>query len=411
MTIDSGQAHAERLHGAERIALWSVVGAFCAFGAMWGICHVVLVDLQEALKLSTGALGAAMTFGVSASIPSMLISGRLVDKLGPRALIAMTTLLLATGLLCFALARNYVTFCAAMAILYGSSGAYDVAINAAAIHIERITQRRVIAYFHGAFSGVAAISGLFAGYLLSSAVPFRWIYIGLAALMLAMSILIASNPVLVHAKVSSPKAAGRNVSAIKLLLVPTVLLVAAITTLSFLSENALQTWSSIYLRISLGVPVLIGSIGPAGVYASMSLGRFISGYVVTHLGRCALLRISGVLTALGMIIALSSTTPWIVIAGFLFCGLAQSGIAPVAYSIGGDVAPDKAGQVTSIITTISYTGFLSGPALIGGLAELYGLRLALGLVIVGGVLISILALYIKEPKPVLERLPSYALES
>jgi MFS family permease len=386
---------------SDRVLTWAVVGSFCAFGAMWGVCHVILVDLQHALGISAGKLGVAMSIGVSASIPSMLISGRCIDRFGVRVVMAAAAAALAAGLLCFAVTRNYATLCLALVLLYGGSGAYDVTVNAAAIHVEQHTGRRIIAYFHGAFSGVAAIFAVTAGLLLSNSVPFRSLYFGLAAAMTGVVLLIATSSGLGGARRADARAGTFAVRSkpqiMRIILIPTILLVALIATLSSLSENALQSWSSIYLRTSLGVPVLVGSFGPAAVYAAMSVGRFICGYAVTKIGRSGYLRICGLVAAGGMGIALASDIPWLAISGFLVCGIAHAAVAPVAFSIGGDVAPAHAGQVSSAVATISYAGFLGGPVLIGGLAQLIGLRGALLSIVVAGLVITVLALWLREP--------------
>jgi MFS family permease len=89
---------------------------------------------------------------------------------------------------------------------------------------------------------------------------------------------------------------------------------------------------------------------------------------------------AGLLTALGMSLALTTTRPALAVAGFLVVGLGGSEVAPLAYSAGGDLAPRKAGAAVSVVTSFGYGGFLLGPVLVGGLAEVFGLRAALGVV-------------------------------
>jgi MFS family permease len=48
-----------------------------------------------------------------------------------------------------------------------------------------------------------------------------------------------------------------------------------------------------------------------------------------------------------------------------------------------------------VVTTLGYGGFLLGPVLVGGLAEILGLRVALGVIAVSGLLIFALALRLK----------------
>ncbi len=91
-----------------------------------------------------------------------------------------------------------------------------------------------------------------------------------------------------------------------------------------------------------------------------------------------------------------SPHPLLTLLGFLIAGIALAGVAPVAFSLAGNHAPQHSGAVSSAITVISYSGFLLGPALIGGLAELFSLRLALAALILGGGLILGLSFFVRE---------------
>jgi MFS family permease len=78
-------------------------------------------------------------------------------------------------------------------------------------------------------------------------------------------------------------------------------------------------------------------------------------------------------------------------------GLALSAVVPIAFSVAGDLASGRAGGAISVVTTLGYGGFLLGPVVVGGLAEVLGLRIALGIIAVSGLLISALSLRLKIP--------------
>ncbi len=80
----------------------------------------------------------------------------------------------------------------------------------------------------------------------------------------------------------------------------------------------------------------------------------------------------------------------------MLVGLALAAIAPVAFSVAGDLAPDRAGSAVSVVTTFGYGGFLLGPPLVGGLAEVVGLRGALGLIVLAGLSVFALSLKLEE---------------
>ena len=121
--------------------------------------------------------------------------------------------------------------------------------------------------------------------------------------------------------------------------------------------------------------------------------------MVARFNRRPLLQTTGALAAVGMALALATESPGLILAGFLIVGLGLSIIVPVGFSLAGDMAPGRTGAAISVIAVLSYGGFLIGPALIGGLAEWFGLRLALATVIVAGVLILGLSSRIKAGRP------------
>ena len=84
------------------------------------------------------------------------------------------------------------------------------------------------------------------------------------------------------------------------------------------------------------------------------------------------------------------------VAGFLVVGLAISGMAPLAQSVAGDLVPGRTGAAVSVVVTISYGWFLlAGPA-VGGLAELVGFRLALGVIALAGLAVFVLSLSLRK---------------
>lgn len=154
----------------------------------------------------------------------------------------------------------------------------------------------------------------------------------------------------------------------------------------------MEHWSGVYLRSSLELPALLGASGVAIFFAAMAVGRFGAGFVVVRFGDRLTLLGAGLVTAGGMTLSLATREPFVVMTGFLLVGLALSAVVPISFSVAGDLAPGRAGAAVSLVTTLSYGGFLLGPVIVGGLAELAGLRLALGTIAIAGALISILSL-------------------
>ena len=324
----------------------------------------------------------------------MATLGWTADRLGRRAFLALTGGAIGLGIVGLALAGGYVALLATLVVLYSASGLYDVGINAAAVDLEQTTGRRFMALLHAAFSGGAMCGALAAGVLLQAGADYRAVYLALFVPLAAVTLAVATTRFPVSTDESS-RSSGEEEVRYGLSRHLPLLLVGLIATLGLLSEGEMEHWSGIYLRQSLGLPALLGGSGVAVFYAAMAVGRLGTAWAVRSFGNRSTLLAAGLFTAAGMGLALATREPALVVCGFLVVGLALSGVAPIAFSAAGDLAPERAGGAISVVTTLGYGGFLLGPVVVGGLAEFLGLRVALATIAAAGVLIFALALRLK----------------
>ena len=365
---------------AYRGLLGLACGALGSLGFVWGSFAVLLADLSRFLELSPGLLGLALSGGMVASFPVMALAGRIADRAGRRPLLVVSGISLAAGFAWLALVRNYASLFAGLLLLSAASGAYDVGANAAAMDYERATGNRRMALIHAAFSAGGALGALSTGVLLWTGLDFRSAY--LAALVPLGAVVLAAAktrfpPVADHREGTKTGPYGNT----------PLLLVAFMAALALFSEAAMEHWSGIYLRDTLALPALAGALGVAVYHASMAVGRLISAGVVSRFGNRPTLGASGLLAATGMTFALATTEPVLVVVGFLAVGLSLSAVVPVTLSLAGEMFPERAGVASSVVTSLGYGGFLLGPILVGAMAELLSLRVALGLVLLAGVTI------------------------
>ena len=366
-----------------------LLGAFGFFGLFWGSFAVLLADLSRALTLSPGPLGFALFVGAAASILAMALLGWTTDRLGRRPFLVLSGGAFGVGVAALAAAGNYASLLAALAILYAASGLYDVGINAAAVDLERGAGRRTMAVLHATFSAGGVAGALSAGAFLSAGVGFRYVYLAVLA---PLAVVILAVAITRFPTSTEPSGDGEKTGRFGLYRSSPLLLVAFIATLGLLSEGEMEHWSGIYLRQNLELPALLGASGVAVFHAAMAAGRLGTAWTVALFGNRRTLLGAGLLAVVGMVLALATLQPILVVAGFLVVGLALSAVVPVAFSVAGDLAPGRAGGAISVVTTLGYGGFLLGPVLVGGLAEILGLRAALGTIAAAGALIFALSL-------------------
>ena len=389
--VDTGGAEPEeRNPRAVTHILLMLLGTFGFFGFFWGSFAVLLADLSNALVLAPGPLGLALFVGAAASILAMALLGWTTDCLGRRPFLGLSGGAFGVGVAALAAAGNYASLLAALAILYAASGLYDVGINTAAVDLERAAGRRIMAVLHAAFSAGGVAGALSAGFLLSAGVGFRYVYLAVLAPLVVVILAVTMTR---FPAATGPLGDGEKTGRIGLYRSFPLLLVAFIATLGLLSEGEMEHWSGIYLRQNLELPALLGASGVAVFHAAMAAGRLGAAWTVALLGNRRTLLGAGLLAAVGMALALATLQPILVVAGFLVVGLALSAVVPVAISVAGDLAPPgRAGGAISVVTTLGYGGFLLGPVLVGGLAEILGLRASLGTIAAAGALIFALSL-------------------
>ena len=353
--------------------------AFGVFGVLWGAWQAALPDLARHYDLASGPLGAILTAGFALSFPAMLGTGRLLDRMGAGWTIGLTAVVMAAGLGLVGLLPALPVVMLGVVLMAAGSGAYDVAINGAAMGDESWSRPARLTLLHAAFSGGGVVGAVAAGLLLGTSISFQAVYPAVAVALLGAALLAAT----------APWPARRDHAGVPRGVAMAMLPLAALAGLAFLAEGSMETWSAIYLRDDLGAVAFVGALGPAAFHAAMLVGRLIGAAVAGRLGAASTLLAAGSMTAVGMAVALLVPSPAVAIPGMALAALGASFVVPVVVSMAAERSGPNAGRAASYVLTLGYAGFLIGPSLVGILGEVSSLRLALSVVPLAAVLIAI----------------------
>jgi MFS family permease len=156
-------------------------------------------------------------------------------------------------------------------------------------------------------------------------------------------------------------------------------------------EGATGDWSAVYLRDELGAGAGMAALGFTAFSVAMTAGRLAGDRVVAARGNLWVVRAGGTLAAAGFGLALLAAAPAAAIAGCVCLGLGMAGVVPVVFRAAGSTPGVAPGVALAATSTTGYFGFLVGPPVIGGLAELTGLPVALGYVVALSALVALLA--------------------
>jgi MFS family permease len=353
--------------------------AFGVFGLHWGAWQAVLPDLARHYGLSTGPLGAILTAGFAVSLPAMIGSGRLVDRVGAGWGMAIPAAVMAAGIVLLGALPALPLVVIGVVAMAAGSGSFDVAINGAAMGDAGWSRPARLTLLHAAFSGGGVVGALAGGALLGSGLPFQLAYPVLAAALLGAAVLAATS------RWAPARAAGEVPRTVARAMLP----LAVVAALAFLAEGSMETWSAIYLRNELGAAAFVGALGPAAFHAAMLAGRLIGAGVATSLGAPATLLAAGSAAFAGMAVALAVPLPSVAIPGMALAALGASFIVPVVVSLAAARAGGHAGRAASYVLSLGYAGFLVGPSLVGILGEVAGLRVALMVVPAAGLIVAL----------------------
>ncbi|TDB78284.1 MFS transporter [Micromonospora sp. KC723] len=377
--------------------------ASAMFGAFWGTWGSAVPSVRDQAGLDDAQLGTALLFISAGALPAMLLTGRALDRWGLRCTALLVVALGGAGLTAAITADGLVSLCAGLVVVGMASGAVDVAMNSAGGRAEQRSGRPIITRAGAVFSTAVVVSSLGTGAAFAHAAP-TWVPFAVVLLLSALA--GAAIHRALPAGVSSPEpATPSGQSGIRMPLWP-LLLVGALGALAFASENAHQSWGAVFLQDVLAAGPGLSAIAPAAFAAVVAITRVAASTLNPAHARKVLVLGSVAAAAGATILARAPSVP-VALTGLVLAAAGTAALFPTLLSIVSRNAVESSrGRATSIVTVVSYLGFLLGPVYVGLWASATGLRGAMIAVAVLGLTLAALALplltlsrYAVTPRP------------
>jgi MFS family permease len=355
-------------------AEWVVLAAFAGFGVTWGMYAAAIPAIRAATGVSDGFLGAALSCIGLTALPAMLFAGRLIDRAGRPAFVAALALFAVTAPLPMVVTSGP-ALVLTLLVFGGCSGAFDVAINHAAVAAEATTRRRVLNRAHAVFSLGLLSGSLVLGASRSAGLTPRWPLAALGLLLLVGAVPAWAGLAGTHATHEPGSTAdGRGVWTGAL-----VWVAGTLGILALLVESGLQQWSAVFLEDVLKTAPATSSLGPAVFAGAAAAGRLSGHFLGRAVGDVGLLVCAGLIAAPGAVLLATAGGPAVALAGLFVAGMGISVGSPTLYGFAGRRVPASArGRMVAAVSGIAYIGLLGGPGLVGQLADVFSLRWAIG---------------------------------
>ncbi|MFF5114369.1 MFS transporter [Streptosporangium sp. NPDC000509] len=367
---------------------------FLLSGMSIGTWTARIPSIKQGLGLSEGELSLGLLGIAAGAIAGMQVVGRLVDRYGSVKVMLPMAFAQALVLILPAFMPNLVGLALALFAFGAVHGTLDVAMNANAVEVEQATGRPIMSSFHAVFS-IGGFLGAAAGGLLAQAAfspgqTFTAAAVVIVALALwatrwALSLTAHTAPA-----GTGPAAAGGNGGG-------GVLLLGVLAFCCMIGEGAAADWSSVYLRESLNSSDGFAAVAYAAFSIMMTAGRLAGDRLAALLGPVNLVRACGALAASGLGFGLLAGNQIAAVIGFGCFGAGLSCIVPQVFSAAGRRDPARAGKALARVASLGYVGFLSGPVLIGGAAELVGLPRALAVPALLALFVALAARALRTP--------------
>jgi fucose permease len=363
-------------------AAWGVRAQFFVSGALFATWGVHVPSIKSHYVLGEQALAFAMLSAGVGALLALTQAGRVVGRFGPRGVTLATGLASAVSIALLLAFDSYAALLAVM-LAYGTAGSLmDVSINAEASELERLAGRPMMSGFHGMFS-LGGMAGAAAGSLLHVMDVSATRHLAAASAVSAVVVMAGASFML---RLQGPAGAGSSMS------LPTgpLALIGVLAALGLVGEGAMYDWSVLYMAQELRADAEVAALAYASFSAAMAAARFGGDRVRARLAAVALLRLSGAVSAAGMLLALLPH-PAVALVGFALVGLGFANVVPVLFSAAARVPGVTPAHGIAAVASLGYLGMMAGPPLIGMIAERASLTLGLYTVVLFAVVLALAA--------------------
>lgn len=349
-------------------------------------------DIKNTFGLDDAAWGTILLMIPIGQICGMTLSGLLVSRLGskrifPIAIFGYVAMLLLIGL------ANTKYYLIINLIAFGFFGNFcNISVNTQAITLERMYGRSIMASFHGGWSA-AGLIGASIGLLMSSLRVTPFVHFAIVAALVIAAVILNLRYLqedVKHIKTKEEIASSKKNKPERFLF-----LLGIVAFCGMAAEGAMSDWSGVYLQDVVGTSQRLAPLGLTTYMITMASGRFVVDKASARFGKKRIVQAGGCLIFLGLFLAVAFPNLIITIIAFMIIGFGTCSIVPTIYSIAGQKTKISTGMALTIVSSISFIGFLLGPPVIGYISNLTNLRYSYALIGLFGLCIVFLTSRLK----------------
>lgn len=325
--------------------------------------------MYPSLGVSVSYAGIISFIIALGTIVSSLSSDRLTRRLGAGKVTFFSVFLTACALFGFSISGTFISLCL-WAVPYGlGAGSVDAALNNyVALHYKS----KHMSWLHSMWGLGASAGPVIMGAVMTGGGSWRGGYRTISIIQIVLTaILLFSLPLW-----KKESGGGDTEGEAKALTMREILSTKGVREilLCFFCYSAVEQttglWAASFLTLSKGVAAETAASFAGMFFIGITIGRIFCGFITMKLDDTQMVRMGQILTALGVVILLLPSSPYISIAGFVMIGLGCAPIYPsIIHSTPSHFGADKSQAIIGVQMAAAYVGTCLMPPLFGILAE------------------------------------------
>ena len=360
------------------------------FGIVFAVLGTVfgLPAMRTRLHLNLARQGNLFLLLYLGIFCASIVIGPLIDHLGNKANLLVSSAIVAVAMLAFAVARSFLAASFAAVLLGLGGGGLNTCTNALVSDLYG-EQRGPMLNLMGIFFGIGALFvPLFAASIEG--------YLTIPQLFLVCAVL-ASASCIAYALISFPPARASQAFSLREVVEVAryqgVLLLAFILFLESGNEASIGGWTSTYVD-SAGYSPRSATLVLAAYWAALMLSRMLAARVLQGIGKSQLVAASALISLVGCAILLiaHSLIPFVV--GTALIGLSYGPVFPTTLAIAGDRYSRRPGTVFGLLFSIALIGGMLLPWAVGQVSQRLTVRIGMLVPGLGAIGISVLSVIV-----------------
>jgi len=343
--------------------------SFISLGLPDSILGTAWPAMQAEWNLPLDGAGGISLFIVGGTIVSSFLSGYFIKRIGTGKIVLLSCLLTGLSLLGFSFAPSYIWLVILGVPLGLGGGTVDAALNNyVALHFKSHHMN----WLHSFWGVGATIGPLIMGVALTGSLSWRGGYRAISIIQLSLAVILAvSLPLWKKHQSISGNQPEKSTEKHKIIdsdafKIKGVKYALAVFLFYCAIELSVGLWGSSFLIGTKGISADTAAYWISVYYASITVGRFISGFASFKLSNTVLIRTGAAITLAGTILMLTPLKGAFAIMPFIMLGLGLSPIFPaMIHETPQRFGSEKSQAIIGYEMAFAYIGSAAMPPLFG----------------------------------------------